>query len=230
MREERERGKTDNMSEDEEEGREERLAPDLGGSGAAKIWGSGADGMDPGGGGGGGGTGADAPPPFDQVLDNVLENVLKFLTSRRDRNSASLVCSSWWKAEAQTRRELFIGNCYAVAPLRATERFPSISSVILKGKPRFADFNLVPFDWGAHVNPWISAFSSKYRCLEKLCLKRMSISDADLSLLAHSFPAFKELSIICSDGFTTAGLAIVAEKCRYGFKSVLFSFIIKLKP
>lgn len=194
--------------EDEEEGMEERWAPDLGGAGPAKIRGPGPGGVGP-------GPGPDAPPAFDQVLENVLENVLQFLNSRRDRNSASLVCTSWWRAEAQTRRELFIGNCYSVAPLRVAERFPNVQSVVLKGKPRFADFNLVPFDWGARVSPWISAFSSKCRWLEKLCLKRMSVSDADLSLLARSFPGFKELSIICSDGFTTAGLAAVAENCMY---------------
>lgn len=205
MREERER----NMSEEEEEEEEERWAPDVGGGGSAKIRGPGPVVGD------GPGAGPDGPPPFDQVLDNVLENVLKFLTSRRDRNSASQVCTTWWRAEAQTRRELFIGNCYAVAPARVTERFPNVRSVILKGKPRFADFSLVPPGWGAFVSPWIFAFSSKYRWLERLCLKRMSVSDADLSLLAHSFPSFKELSIICSDGFTTAGLAVVAEKCRY---------------
>ncbi|KAD4584730.1 hypothetical protein E3N88_22331 [Mikania micrantha] len=31
----------------------------------------------------------------DQVLENVLENVLVFLKSRRDRSAVSLVCKSW---------------------------------------------------------------------------------------------------------------------------------------
>ncbi|EHA8586401.1 transport inhibitor response 1-like protein [Cocos nucifera] len=170
---------------------------------------------------GGGGSaksrgGGGAPPPFsDQVLEIVLENVLQFLSSRRDRNAASLVCRSWYRAEAQTRRELFIGNCYAVSPRRATERFRRIRAVVLKGKPRFADFGLVPINWGAHFHPWVSAMAAAYPWLEKLCLKRMSLTDGDLSLLAHSFPNFKELSLICCEGFSTAGLAVIAEKCRH---------------
>ncbi|KAG1366577.1 transport inhibitor response 1-like protein [Cocos nucifera] len=167
-------------------------------------------------GAGDGDGGADAPPPFsDRVLENVLENVLQFLSSPRDRNAASLVCRSWYRAEAQTRRELFIGNCYAVSPRRATERFRRIRAVVLKGKPRFADFNLVPNNWGAHFHPWVSAMAAAYPWLEKLCLKRISVADSDLFLLAHSFPNFKELSLICCEGFGTAGLAAIAEKCRH---------------
>lgn len=157
----------------------------------------------------------DQPPPFsDQVLENVLENVLYFLSSRRDRNAASLVCKSWFNSEAQSRLELFIGNCYAVSPARAIVRFPRIRSLILKGKPRFADFNLVPLGWGACFSPWIGAMAPAYPWLERICLKRMTITDADLALIACSFPSFRDLCLICCDGFTTVGLAAVAENCR----------------
>ncbi|KAG0487037.1 hypothetical protein HPP92_009132 [Vanilla planifolia] len=155
------------------------------------------------------------PPPFsDQVLENVLENVLCFLTSRHDRNAASLVCRSWYHAEAQTRHELFVGNCYAVSPARTVNRFRSIRALILKGKPRFADFNLVPLGWGACFTPWVFAMASAYPWLERVCLKRMTVSDDDLERLARSFPSFRELNLICCDGFTTKGLAAVAENCR----------------
>ncbi|KAK1314387.1 Transport inhibitor response 1-like protein [Acorus calamus] len=161
-------------------------------------------------------TTPDSPPPFsDQVLENVLENVLHFLTSRRDRNSASLVCKSWHRVESLTRTDLFIGNCYAVSPRRAVHRFRRVRSVSLKGKPRFADFNLLPPGWGAHFGPWAFAFAAAYHTsLEKLCLKRMSVTDDDLSILAHSFPSFKELVLVCCDGFGTSGLSIIAAKCR----------------
>ncbi|XP_008782182.2 transport inhibitor response 1-like protein [Phoenix dactylifera] len=187
------------MSEDEEDetrgGEEKRRSPDPGR---------------------GGGGGANPPPPFsDQVLENVLENVLQFLDSRRDRNAVSLVCRSWCRAEAQTRRDLFIGNCYAVSPARAVERFRRVRALVLKGKPRFADFNLVPPRWGAGFYPWLAALAPAYPWLERLCLKRMSISDADLSLLALSFPTFRDLTLICCDGFGTAGLAAIAEHCRH---------------
>lgn len=163
--------------------------------------------------GGGGGIFNFSPHP-DQVLENVLENVLCFLTDRRDRNAASLVSKSWYRAEALTRSEVFIGNCYAVSPTRVTTRFKRVTSVAIKGKPRFADFSLLPPDWGAHFTPWASVLGDSYRGLEKLYLKRMSISDDDLGLLARCFPSFKELVLVCCDGFGTSGLAIVARDCR----------------
>ncbi|XP_061372069.1 transport inhibitor response 1-like protein [Gastrolobium bilobum] len=160
-------------------------------------------------------TGSELQSPLpDQVLENVLENVLHFLTSRRDRNAASLVCKSWCRAEALTRSDLFIGNCYAVSPRRATARFGRVRSVTIKGKPRFADFDLMPLNWGAHFSPWATALSKAYPSLEKVHLKRMSITDDDLILLAESFPAFKELVLVCCEGFGTTGLAAVASKCR----------------
>lgn len=154
-----------------------------------------------------------APYP-DQVLENVLENVLCFLTCRRDRNAASLVCKSWWRVEAMTRSELFIGNCYAVSPGRAMGRFTRVRALVLKGKPRFADFNLMPPNWGADFTPWLSSMSKAYPWLEKVCLKRMSVTDKDLSLLADSFSGFKELTLVCCEGFGTSGLAFIAGKCR----------------
>ncbi|KAF8377339.1 hypothetical protein HHK36_030716 [Tetracentron sinense] len=157
----------------------------------------------------------DCLSPFsDQVLENVLEVVLFFLTSRRDRNAVSLVCKSWNKAEARTRSDLFIGNCYAVSPRRVIERFRKVRSLVLKGKPRFADFNLMPLNWGAHFSPWVAAMAAAYPWLEKVYLKRMSVSNGDLGLLAHSFPGFKELVLVCCEGFGTSGLAVVASKCR----------------
>jgi hypothetical protein len=166
----------------------DRWEPDLSGGGSNGLW----------------------APPYQ-----VLETVLEFLTAARDRNAASLVCRSWYRAEAQTRRELFIGNCYAVSPRRAVERFSRVRAVVLKGKPRFADFSLVPFGWGAYVSPWLAALGPAYPRLERICLKRMHVTDDDLALIAKSFPLFNELSIVCCDGFTTLGLAVVAERCRY---------------
>ncbi|OIW04301.1 hypothetical protein TanjilG_32493 [Lupinus angustifolius] len=153
--------------------------------------------------------------PFpDQVLENVLENVIQFLSSRRDRNAASLVCRSWYRAEALSRSDLFIGNCYAVSPNRATSRFIRVRSITIKGKPRFADFDLMPMNWGAHFTPWGFALSKAYPWLEKIHLKRMSVTDDDLALVAESFAGFRELVLVCCEGFGSSGLAVVADKCR----------------
>ncbi|KAM0023927.1 putative leucine-rich repeat domain superfamily, transport inhibitor response 1 [Helianthus debilis subsp. tardiflorus] len=150
----------------------------------------------------------------DQVLENVLENVLIFLTSRRDRNAVSLVSKSWHRAEAHTRSDLFIGNCYSVAPVRVTGRFKRIRSVWLKGKPRFADFSLMPADWGAHFTPWAHAMAGAYRALEKICLKRMTVTNDDLGIIARSFLNFKEIVLVCCDGFGARGIGVIASECR----------------
>ncbi|KAK1396052.1 Transport inhibitor response 1-like protein [Heracleum sosnowskyi] len=116
--------------------------------------------------------------------------------------------------EAHTRLELIIGNCYAVSPERVVNRFKAIRSLVLKGKPRFADFSLLPPDWGAQFNPWVTVLKDAYRGLEKLCLKRMCVMNSDLLVVANSFVGFKEIVIVCCDGFGTCGLAVLACKCR----------------
>lgn len=157
---------------------------------------------------------SDTEPIETSFPDEVLEHVLVFLTAHKDRNAVSLVCKSWYRVEAWTRHHVFIGNCYALSPGTMINRFPKIKSVTLKGKPRFADFNLVPPNWGAHLHPWVLAMAPAYPWLEKLLLKRMTVTDEDLALLADSFPNFKDLVLLYCDGFSTKGLGIIASKCR----------------
>ncbi|AES90448.2 putative F-box domain, leucine-rich repeat domain, L domain-containing protein [Medicago truncatula] len=146
--------------------------------------------------------------------DEVLERVLGMMKSRKDRSSVSLVCKEWYNAERWSRRNVFIGNCYAVSPEILTRRFPNIRSVTMKGKPRFSDFNLVPANWGADIHSWLVVFADKYPFLEELRLKRMAVSDESLEFLAFSFPNFKALSLLSCDGFSTDGLAAVATNCK----------------
>lgn len=151
----------------------------------------------------------ESPFPYE-----VLEKVLSFIDSHKDRSSASLVCKDWYDAERWTRSNLFIGNCYSVSPEIVARRFPKIKSVMLKGKPRFSDFNLLPQDWGANVHAWLVMFAEVYPFLEELRLKRMTVSDESLVLLARSFSGFKALSLSSCDGFTDEGLKAVATHCR----------------
>ncbi|GAB4861325.1 Transport inhibitor response 1-like [Ancistrocladus abbreviatus] len=72
----------------------------------------------------------------------------------------------------------------------------------------------MPPGWGAHFAPWRTAFAAAYPWLEKIHLKRMSITDDDLAQLSHSFPSIKELTLVCCDGFGTSGLAVLASRCR----------------
>ena len=146
--------------------------------------------------------------------DEVIEHIFDFISSHKDRNSISLVSKSWHKIERCSRKRVFIGNCYAINPERLIQRFPSLRSLTLKGKPHFADFNLVPHEWGGFVHPWIVALAKARVGLEELRLKRMVVSDESLELLSRSFSSFKSLVLVSCEGFTTDGLASVAANCR----------------
>ncbi|XP_058770252.1 protein TRANSPORT INHIBITOR RESPONSE 1-like [Vicia villosa] len=146
--------------------------------------------------------------------EEVLEHVFSFIESDQDRGSISLVCKSWYEIERWCRRRVFIGNCYAVSPAMVIKRFPKVRSITLKGKPHFADFNLVPEGWGGYVCPWIKAMAAAYPCLQEIRLKRMVITDDSLDLIAKSFKNFTVLVLISCEGFTTDGLAAIAANCR----------------
>ncbi|KAL5995999.1 GPI-anchored mannoprotein [Asimina triloba] len=148
--------------------------------------------------------------------EEVLEHVFSFITSDKDRNAVSLVCKSWYNIERCCRRRIFVGNCYAASPAILIRRFPEIRAVSLKGKPHFADFNLVPYDWGGSVGPWIAALAEAYPLLEELRLKRMVVSDENLELLSRAFKNFKVLVLVSCGGFSTNGLAAIAANCSEG--------------
>nr|AIG99441.1 transport inhibitor response 1 [Morus alba var. multicaulis] len=146
--------------------------------------------------------------------EEVLEHVFSFIQSDADRNSISMVCKSWYEIERWCRRRIFVGNCYAVSPRMVIRRFPEVRSIELKGKPHFADFNLVPEGWGGYVDPWISTMAMAYPWLEEIRLKRMVVTDESLELIAKSFKNFKVLVLSSCEGFSTDGLAAIAANCR----------------
>lgn len=145
--------------------------------------------------------------------EEVLEYVLTFVDSHGDRNSASMVCKSWYEIDRWCRRHLFIGNCYAVSPSIVIQRFRDIRSLTIKGKPHFADYNLVPDGWGAHAMPWIAAMAEAYPQLEELTLKRMVVTDEALELIGMKFKNFRVLVLCYCEGFSTFGLACLARHC-----------------
>ncbi|GLT42520.1 hypothetical protein SLA2020_165150 [Shorea laevis] len=146
--------------------------------------------------------------------EEVLEHVFSFIESDKDRNAISVVCKSWYEIERWCRRRIFVGNCYAVSPGMVIKRFPEVRSVELKGKPHFADFNLVPEGWGGYVLPWIVEMATAYPWLEEVRLKRMVVTDECLELIAKSFKNFKVLVLFSCEGFSTDGLAAIAANCR----------------
>ncbi|KAH0466187.1 hypothetical protein IEQ34_006290 [Dendrobium chrysotoxum] len=159
--------------------------------------------------GGGGGWMAAAMFP-----DEVWEYVFSFVEGDVERNAISLVCRGWHRIERRCRRRIFVGNCYAVSPQTVLRRFPEVRAVTIKGKPHFADFNLVPSDWGGGASVWVEALAEACPQLEELRLKRMVVTDDCLELIGRSFRNFKVLSLTSCEGFSTAGLASVAKNCR----------------
>ncbi|XP_061344660.1 protein TRANSPORT INHIBITOR RESPONSE 1-like isoform X1 [Gastrolobium bilobum] len=151
--------------------------------------------------------------------EEVLEHVFSFIHCDKDRGSISLVCKSWYEIERWCRRRVFVGNCYAVSPAKVIKRFPEVRSISLKGKPHFADFNLVPEGWGGYVCPWIKAMAVAYPWLQEIKLKRMVITDDNLDLIAKSFKNFEVLVLTSCEGFTTDGLAAIAANCRNSVKA-----------
>ncbi|CAL9750267.1 unnamed protein product [Musa acuminata subsp. burmannicoides] len=146
--------------------------------------------------------------------DEVWEHVFSFLPADADRNAAALVCRAWYRIERRSRWRVFVGNCYAVEPAAAVRRFPEVRAAAIKGKPHFADFNLVPSDWGGGAEAWVEAMAEGWPHLEELRLKRMVVSDDCLELIARCFKNFKVLSLVSCEGFSTAGLAAIAANCR----------------
>ncbi|KAL1188389.1 GRR1-like protein 1 [Cardamine amara subsp. amara] len=149
-----------------------------------------------------------------RLPSKVLEHIISFIDSNEDRNSVSLVCKSWFETERKTRKRVFVGNCYAITPAAVARRFPEMRSLTLKGKPHFADYNLVPDGWGGYAWPWIEAMAKKSPSLEEIRLKRMVVTDECLELIAASFKDFKVLVLTSCEGFSTDGIAAIAATCR----------------
>jgi hypothetical protein len=146
--------------------------------------------------------------------EEVVEQILGYVTSHQDRNATSLVSRAWYHIERRCRRSVLVSNCYAVRPERVLVRFPSMRSLSVKGKPHFADFDLVPAGWGATADAWVDSCARACPGLEELRLKRMVVTDECLKLIAGSFPNFKSLVLVSCEGFSTAGLATITTNCR----------------
>lgn len=86
--------------------------------------------------------------------------------------------------------------------------------MVIKGKPHFADFNLVPSDWGGGASAWVDTLAEACPQLEELRFKRMVVTDDCLELIGMSFRNFKVLSLVSCEGFSTSGLASIASNCR----------------
>ncbi|XP_010554643.1 PREDICTED: coronatine-insensitive protein 1 [Tarenaya hassleriana] len=149
------------------------------------------------------------------TIDDVIEQVMPYITDPKDRDSASLVCRRWFKVDADTREHVTMALCYTAKPDRLSRRFPNLRSLKLKGKPRAAMFNLIPENWGGYVTPWVNEIAASFRQLKSVHFRRMIVSDLDLDLLAKARKdELEALKLDKCSGFSTDGLLSLARHCR----------------
>jgi transport inhibitor response 1 len=146
-----------------------------------------------------------------------MRHAFSFLPAAADRGAAAAVCKTWCKADFDSRRSLKVRNCYAVAPQYAVSKFPNVRAAEVKGKPHFADFGLLPDNWGADAAHWVAAAAPDHdKCwqhLEELSFKRMLVTDECLHKIAAHFPNLKVLRMNKCDGFSTTGLEAITQAC-----------------
>lgn len=149
------------------------------------------------------------------ISDEALECVMGHLEDPRDRGSVSLVCKKWYDVDAFTRKHVTVAFCYSIHASDLTRRFTRLESLTVKGKPRAAMYNLLPHDWGGYAKPWIDQISFTCLCLKALHLRRMIVTDDDLTTLVRGRGhMLQELKLEKCSGFSTRGLEEVAHGCR----------------
>lgn len=150
------------------------------------------------------------------MTDETLACVLKYIDEPRDRAAVSLVCQQWHRVDGLTRKLVTIANMYATSPAALTRRFKCLRGLRLKGKPRAAEYNLVRSNWGGYAEPWLRELKGHYRDLSTLQLRRVTVLDSDLALIASSTysSALQVLHLHKCVGFTTKGLVPIARSCR----------------
>jgi coronatine-insensitive protein 1 len=149
------------------------------------------------------------------IPDTVLSLVLGYVEDPRDRDAISLVCRHWCRMDALSRKHVTVAMAYSTTPERLFRRFPCLESLKLKAKPRAAMFNLISDDWGGSASPWIRQLSASFHFLKALHLRRMKVSDEDITILvrakAHMLVALK---VDRCSGFSTKSLTLVARSCK----------------
>ncbi|KAH7387825.1 hypothetical protein KP509_16G043500 [Ceratopteris richardii] len=152
----------------------------------------------------------------ETIAETALECVFGYIDGAEDRGSISLVCRKWYVVDRFTRRQLTVSCCYTVSPSRLTQRFPALQTLKIKGKPRATMFHLVPDNWGGYAGPWIFEISVNCKCLHSLYLRRMIVTDDDLSVLAEERGHMMQtLRLDRCSGFSTAGLHVITKSCRW---------------
>lgn len=150
------------------------------------------------------------------MVDEALACVLKHIQSAQDRAAVSLVCKQWRRVDGTTRKFVIIANIYSAEPAALTRRFKRLEGIKLKGKPRAAEYDLLPRDWGGYAEPWLRELGQAYDGLQTLQLRRVQVLDSDLASIAFATfsSVLQVLHLHKCAGFTTKGLLPIASSCR----------------
>ncbi|BBN03813.1 coronatine-insensitive protein 1 [Marchantia polymorpha subsp. ruderalis] len=156
------------------------------------------------------------PAGANRVSDETLGCIFAHLDSPGDRKAVSQVCRQWRRVDANTRKHVSIANCYSVAPAALSRRFPNLQSLKIKGKPRAFEYELLVPNWGGYARPWVAEVARGYaQRLQSLWLRRMHVTDADLTLLAQSCSeSLQVLKLHKCSGFSTSGIHDITTYCR----------------
>ncbi|XP_024357837.1 coronatine-insensitive protein 1 isoform X2 [Physcomitrium patens] len=151
---------------------------------------------------------------FNLLPEPIIESIFNRVEARGDRNAMSQVCKLWQKMDGMTRKNIYISNCYSIAPSDVSRRFKSLQKIKIKGKPRAYEFGLLVERWGGHAGPWIGEMSRAYPELLGLSMRRMDVTDNDLRILASRCPKLQKLKLHKCCGFSTGGLEHITRSCR----------------
>ncbi|CAM8961183.1 unnamed protein product [Rhodiola kirilowii] len=145
----------------------------------------------------------------------VFDYVIPYINRPSIRSAVSLVSKRWYKIDSVTRKKVNIDNCYSTSPQRLSERFPNLEKLKVKGKPWASTFDLLPYDWGGYVTPWVNEIVLNVNSLKSIHFRLMIVKDFDLEALAQARgPMLLELKLDKCFGFSTDGLLRVAQSCR----------------
>ncbi|KAH7834825.1 hypothetical protein Vadar_020069 [Vaccinium darrowii] len=139
---------------------------------------------------------------MSHIPEEILNHIFSYINKNPDRNSASLVCKTWYEVDRNSRHSVIIGNCYAVSPERVIKRFPAVKSLTIKGMPRVGGYQLGPTCVGFSGNG-LDAIATNCRFLEHLDLLKCNAGHDNghwLSCFPESFTSLISLNFSCLRG------------------------------
>ncbi|KAH9313729.1 hypothetical protein KI387_022356, partial [Taxus chinensis] len=169
---------------------------------------------------------------IDDLPNECLSNVVKFLFDWADREAFGLTCHRWLKIQGEVQRSIKFHFHNTPAPncskwlFKLLCRFPALHSVSLSGCTKISDSALSLFrSAGLKLQKIsldccysISDYGLSHICdgstaLLSLSLYRCSISDVGLEHVARGCPNLEIINLSSCDSVSDSGIAALAEGC-----------------